>query len=238
MPIAFGTGILAGALLTGDSFGLGLSMIPGTRWGIIGKDGRPAISPDTTVTFEDRLDLTVADYPIEQGGFESYDKVTTPFEVRVRVAKSGSIAARTAFLAEVDALVASLDVFDVLTPEKTYSSVNFIHRSIIRKAESGVTMISVDLYGVQIRQDAKATFTQSSTTDPATDPVAPLTSPQSPSAASPQNNGSVQAVPPLRSSINDLPSQYNGTGIPGGGGGGGGWGSEHNWGDLDGGGAW
>ncbi len=44
----------------------------------------------STVEFEFRQDWTIADYPVELGSFQSYDKVQLPFEVRMRVAGSGT----------------------------------------------------------------------------------------------------------------------------------------------------
>ena len=52
----------------------------------------------STIEFDFDQEWTVADYPVEQGAFQSYDKVQLPFECRVRMACGGPTSQRTAFL--------------------------------------------------------------------------------------------------------------------------------------------
>ena len=47
------------------------------------------------VDFEYKQDWTISDYTVEQGGFQSYNKVQLAFDVRVRVASGGTASVIT-----------------------------------------------------------------------------------------------------------------------------------------------
>ena len=73
------------------------------QWGIY-KDGLPVVVADSVVSFGFKKDWNIADYPVEEGSFESYDKVETPFGARVRFASGGSTANRQALLQSIEAI--------------------------------------------------------------------------------------------------------------------------------------
>lgn len=52
----------------------------------------------STIEFDFDQEWTIGDYPVEQGSFQSYDKVQLPFECRVRMACGGPTSQRAAFL--------------------------------------------------------------------------------------------------------------------------------------------
>jgi hypothetical protein len=129
------------------------------RWGIF-LDGVPALPMAKSVaSFEYKQDWTISDYPVEEGGFQSYDKVQLPFECRVRITSSGSSGDRAALLAALDQIANSLDLYDVVTPERVYTSVNVHHMDYRRTATNGVGLLVVDLWLVEVRVTATATFT-------------------------------------------------------------------------------
>ena len=70
-------------LLLADALGLPPSPLA-PQWGIY-LDGEPVVDADSVVTFDYRQEWTVSDYPLEQGAFQSYDKVQTPFDVAVTI---------------------------------------------------------------------------------------------------------------------------------------------------------
>ncbi|OYW18904.1 MAG: hypothetical protein B7Z52_04355, partial [Burkholderiales bacterium 12-64-5] len=49
------------------------------QWGIYTTAGALALDPDTIEAVGYDAEYRVADYPIEEGGFETYDKVALPF---------------------------------------------------------------------------------------------------------------------------------------------------------------
>jgi hypothetical protein len=145
-------------------------------WGVF-LDGEPVLPEvQSVLTLGYKRDWMVADYQVQDGAFESYDKVQLPFDVRIRVTSGASGAERQDFLDAVDQVGDSLDLYDIVTPEKIYSSVNVTHVDYDRSAASGVGMISADIWFVEIRVEAAATFSNT----------------QQPGEAAPQGAGNVQ----------------------------------------------
>lgn len=161
-------------LLTGDLVGL-FNSLTAPQWGIY-RFGNPVVVADNVVSLDYRQDWTVANYPIERGGFESYDKVATPFEVRLRFSRGGSIAACEEFLASVEAIAPTLDLYDIRTPERTYYNVNINHYDYRRSSNGGVGLMVIDIFGIEIRLAAESAFVNT----------------QDPTSAKQVNNGTVQ----------------------------------------------
>jgi hypothetical protein len=162
-------------LLVSDAISF-LSGFGQPQWGIY-LDGIPVIPADSVVSVEYRNDFSIADFPLEQGAFESYDKVSSPFSVRVRFAQGGSQSARQNFLDSIAEAAQGLDLYDVVTPEQVYTSVNISHYDFKRSAQNGAGLIMVDVWLTEIRVTATAEFSNT----------------KSPTSASPVNNGSVQS---------------------------------------------
>lgn len=164
-------------------------------WGIF-KNNLPLFVGDSVISFDYRREWRVSDFPIEQGGFASYDKVSVPRDVRLTFAVSGSPgvlaslipgaagwmapANRKAALATLDAAAASLDLVTVVTPEARYESCNIVHYDYRREARAGTTLIRVDVWLVEIRIAPSPQFTQT----------------QTESSTAPVQDGAVQPTPP------------------------------------------
>lgn len=148
-------------------------------WGIY-LDGEPVIAADNTIDFEFKQDNPISNYPVEQGGFQTYDKVQLPADIRMRFSAGGSETNRQDFLSSIDAVMNTTDLYDVVTPEVVYTSYNFTHRDFKRTSQNGVGLITVDLWLEEVRVSAPATFSNT----------------QQPSEASQQGNGNVQAQTP------------------------------------------
>lgn len=168
-------------LLTQDAAGI-LSGFP--QWGIF-LNGFPVVLADNVVSVDYKQDWTISDYPLEQGAFESYDKVAHPFECKVRFSAGGSVGNRQSFLNSIAAIAGNLTLYDIVTPEETYTSVNITHYDYRRTSINGVGLITVDVWAVQVRVTATASF-QNVT---------------SPTSASPQNGGIVQTNMPTSSVV-------------------------------------
>ena len=166
--------------------------------------GLPNLLPvvASTVEFDFDQEWTIADYPQEQGAFQSYDKVQLPFECRVRLACGGSASQRQTFLNTIFAIAGgsplgssslissalsaaggasaltsiagSLNggilsgsmappLFDLVTPEGTYSSCSVRRVSFSRKSYEGATLIVVELSFIQVRVSSTATFANTQT---------------------------------------------------------------------------
>lgn len=159
-PLAsYGSGIFP--FLTNDLIG-NVAALFESQWGIF-LNGIPVlIAADNMVSFEHRQDHAISDYPVENGGFQSYNKVGLPQEVRVRMSCGGSEIDRQAFLASIDLVMNNTFLYDVVTPEKVYLDYNFSHRDLRRTASSGAGLLTVDLWLTEIRVSSTATFTSTS----------------------------------------------------------------------------
>lgn len=135
-------------LVTSDQIGF-LPSFAGPQWGIF-LGGAPVVPADNVVSMDARQEWVIADYPIEQGAFESYDKVKRPFDVRFRLSTGGSVAARAAMIAAIKAIAGDFNLYMFVSPEDTWENVNVSHFDYNRRAES-VGLFSVDVWGWQIQ---------------------------------------------------------------------------------------
>ena len=159
-----------------SSDGSAITQMASTQWGIY-RGTSLALKPDNIVAVSYDAEYRIADYPIEEGGFESYDNVALPFEATVRLTKGGRRADREAFIKAAEAMRSDTELYSIVTPEVTYRNVNVSRITIDRSQENGAGMITVDMHLREIRQNAKVEF--SAVKDPA--------------SANPYSNGSTQA---------------------------------------------
>lgn len=146
----------------------------------------PVVTPDSFIDFNYRSESLISDYPVQDGGFASYDKIASPFETSVRMSKGGTKQGRKAFLDQIDAILDTLDLYDIVTPEKTYLAVNVLRYEVARKGNRAAYFFSeVDLYFREIRE-VSATYSTTSLV---------IANPQDSSAASLQNAGTLQPQP-------------------------------------------
>lgn len=111
----------------------------------------PVIAADNYVKFEHKEHYEISTYPVEQGSFLSYDKVKIPAEIRVRVSAGGSIFTRQALLNTIDLAMPTTGLYDVVTPEKVYLNYNFVGREMVREADSGAGLISVEITLMEVQ---------------------------------------------------------------------------------------
>lgn len=156
--------IIEFALMVADTIILLGGSVYAPQWGVF-QAGFPVITADSVISMEYKQDWALATYPVEQGAFESYDKVSQPFDTRVRFSMGGSLFDRQQFLESIEAIAGTLDLYDVLTPERLYRSVNITHYDYKRTARNGVGLLQVDIHLTEVRVTAAPAFsnTQSAT---------------------------------------------------------------------------
>jgi len=143
-------------LLTFDSFiGYGLGAPP--EWGVF-LNGVPVILADTVTSFGFKQAWSVSDYPVERGGFESYDKVNSPYIAQVQFVSGGSEAKRQALLDSIAAIGDTLTLYDVITPEAIYVGVNVTAYDYRRTAVNGLGLMIVDVTLLEIREEGTTDF--------------------------------------------------------------------------------
>lgn len=152
-------------------------------WGIHNSIDGMAIIPDSIVSLDYNREWAVASYPMEQGAFQSYNKVQFPFEHRVQMTKGGTVSEKQEFLTKLETIAASLNLYDIVTPERTYSNVNIENINYSRTSTNGVGLLTVEISFVEIRLNASVNFMNSLNSN-SNDPVVIGTvQPQSPMPA-------------------------------------------------------
>jgi hypothetical protein len=149
------------------------------QWGVFTKAGNPVAIADSVLSFDYRNGSRMSDYPVEQGAFASYNKTSDPYEVRIRMVRAGSERERTDFIFALEAAAASLDTFEVRTPEIYYTGANIDSFDYRRETRNGAGVIIAELHLREIREPMNAV----------------LYSPKAPGAAAPQSQGQVQTGP-------------------------------------------
>lgn len=142
------------------------------------------VKPDSFGEFGYRAEWAIPDFPIEDGAFANYDKVVQPYEIMVRMIKGGTKEARKKFLDSIEEIAKSLDLFDIVTPERTYLNVNITRFEVTRRGPRGAYLLAeVDLYFREIRTVTASYSTTAVVTENA----------RNPSARAVTNTGVVQA---------------------------------------------
>lgn len=133
----------------------------------------PVITPDSILDFGYHNEYDISDYPVEEGSFTSYNKVSNPYEASIRMSKGGSESDRRAFLAQIDTILASVDLYYILTPEKTYVNANPYRQEMTRRGAGGAFYFSeVDVFFREIRTSTPQYTNTSTSTQNAQDPSA------------------------------------------------------------------
>lgn len=147
-------------------------------WGIFSKNGLPVLTGDSVISVDLRKEYHIADFPVEEGGFASYNKVSKPGDIRLTFTVGGSTEARSQFLKTVDSMASSLELFTVVTPEVVYPTMNVVHYDYGRSQRSGVSLLTVTVFCNEVRIAATSVFTQTET----------------PAGEDPQVNGTTQTT--------------------------------------------
>lgn len=189
----------------------------GSQWGIYDSNGRPLGDPSklsgvakgairstgvgatlSTNTVNYRKSMQTSDFPVQEGGFASYNKVEKPAAPIVSLCFSGSESERATFLSSIEAATKSTDLYSVTTPEVTYINYSIEEYSYERTQSRGATLLRVDIYLKEIRQ-VSATYSQSTKT--------PINNPKNAGATPAADGGKVQAQAPRQSVLKSLSSK-------------------------------
>jgi hypothetical protein len=147
------------------------------QWGIF-LDGNPVVVADNVTAFSFKKSSRISKYPQEQGAFASYNKVTVPFEPKIKFSTGGSVADKEEFIASIDDISGDLNLYDVVTPEVTYSSCNVIDYDYDRN-HGNAGLLEIDVWLEQVVIAGSSTFSDTN----------------SPTDSAQTNNGLVQSQP-------------------------------------------
>ena len=118
------------------------------------ESGQPLLEFDTFLGLDYAQDAKVPQQPIEQGSFAAYNKVGSPYLVKVVLAKSGDASTLKAFADALEELVRGMRLVSVVTPERVYRSANVTSLRWQRTTETGVDRLIAELGLEEIRQVA------------------------------------------------------------------------------------
>lgn len=191
--------VAAGDTTTSGGF---LSSLAGATSGSLGLStgGKPVITPDSVLSLEWHGEERISDFPVEDGGFASFNKVAVPYDLRVIMTCAGlnyvqsvlspvtqqlnqALAgvglafgqpmSRESFLAALDSMLDSTQLYNIVTPDKVYKNVNLVSYSHAKKHDEGATMIVAELTFREVRTSISASYSSRivSTSKSAASPV-------------------------------------------------------------------
>ncbi len=194
-----------------------------TRWGIFDSQGKPLGDPKQFVGIIGRAlesagvygagptlstgsvdyskETKVSDFPIERGGFASYNKVESPANPQVVLCLQGSEADRRSFLDAVDTACKSTDLFSVVTPELTYINYSIERYNYARRNSKGATLLIVEITLKEVRQ-ISAQYSQVGEDQ--------IDTPQDVGATPQVSNGKVQGKIPVISTLKSIANKLPG----------------------------
>lgn len=162
------------------------------KWGVFDQQGQPVALADSILSVDYSNGSKVSNYPVENGAFASYNKVANPYDVKITMTCGGSEFLRSNFINALDDAADSIDLYNIMTPEKSYFDANIERVDWMRSQSKGAGIIIAELYLVEVRQTATAAF--SSSIDPG--------------AANSQSQGQIQpAIPDIPVSVLTGPTQ-------------------------------
>jgi len=121
-------------------------------WTLLTEDGADVLEFDSMLSVEVSSENQVAYEPVEKGSFASYNKASTPTQLRVSLARSGTGYDQQAMLNTLDSLCAGTDLVTLVTPAQEYAGYNLEAYSCSRTDSGGAQLLVVDLSLVEIRQ--------------------------------------------------------------------------------------
>lgn len=127
-------------------------------WGLYTSSLSKALAPDTIAVVNYQQDHRISDFPIEEGGFTTYNKVRVPQVFQVRMVKGGTKQERTDFIKAYKEIENDTNLYSVVTPEYIFPNVNIMSGQINRTMESGAGIIILDLTLQEIRLAAAGTY--------------------------------------------------------------------------------
>lgn len=131
----------------------------GIEWGLFDQNG-VALFPDALVLqIGGSLSASIANAPLEAGSFVSYNKVDTPDQIQLGLSFQGSVAAKAAQFAALEALKKGTDLVTVRMPETTRLNMNVTNISFQRDASSGADLLMPTVVLQEVRAFAATTYT-------------------------------------------------------------------------------
>jgi hypothetical protein len=180
-------------------------------YGISTSDNLAVLTPDSVLEAEIDADSSVNSHPVEQGGFEAYNRVQEPISIRLLMACQGKNMKRPLFLSTLESLREGTQIVTVSTPDASYPNMVLKGYGYKKKAENGAVTIFADTRWVEERS-TNVVISVPPTTEPQGASMVDLGS-LTPVEVTAQYQGILQSVTPTPA---PLPALYNATSPPSG----------------------
>lgn len=129
-------------------------------WGVFDSNNEKVIVATTFVELGHNASSKIARFFMEQGTFANYNKVNESNETSILMIKQGTFDELGVYINEVEALKRSTGLFDIVTPERVFTSVNLESYDYKRSVADGVNMIAFNMHFVEVREVALAYSTR------------------------------------------------------------------------------
>jgi hypothetical protein len=141
-----------------------------SQWGIY-RNGVLALHVDGFSDFGVSNGSQIANYRIEQGAFSTYNKVDSPYDLRIGAIKTGTGDEVDVFLSELEKISNDIELYDIVTPEAIYSFANVERYSYRRTTEKGAHIIYAEITFKQIMNTTETAFSATPTKEIAGQPI-------------------------------------------------------------------
>jgi hypothetical protein len=126
-------------------------------WGIFDAETLlPAINYDTFISFKIDDNSTVSDFPVEDGAFATYNKVSKAFMSHVKIAVSDTPTRRAAFLGALRTARTSVSLMNLVTRDGVYLNATLESYAYARERRGGMSLITAELVFKEVRTVSRA----------------------------------------------------------------------------------
>lgn len=176
-----------------DAIILARAFFGSPEWGLFDEDGELALKAESFNAVDIRKEYRLATHPIEDGQFQTYNKVEQPLEAKITYTHGGSVESRNEFIETVRNIVDGLELYTLVTPEFSCENVNATHFDFSKKTRSGATLMIVDVWVEEVRLTESSQYAEADKAQDA--PAQPV-----------HDNGTVAPSPPASTAVPPTPA--------------------------------
>ena len=115
---------------------------------------QPVFDYDSFRSFKITDTSKVSDFPVEEGAFATYNKVSKAYRTEIELAVSDQPYRRTAFLTQLMSVRKSLDLMHIVTQDYIYLNATLESYITSRVTKGGVGQVVAHLSFIEVRQVA------------------------------------------------------------------------------------
>lgn len=142
-------------------------------WGVFDQDGNAVINPDSYQGLENQNRWKIAQFPIQDGDFQSYNKVIIPRIVTLKLTQGGSLQQRTVLLSALNSIAGDTNLYNIVIPEGVYLDFNCDGYDIRRMGRDGAYFFAdLAVHFTNIKQSPSVYSSTTANTADAANPAA------------------------------------------------------------------